>query len=68
MCFHIRFWINLTEPIASLLGFFLCFFLLFFNNHLGFHLIIEIFFLMLNNNDGNVQSYFKKKFIFHMFK
>ena len=48
-----------------------CFFSLFFccfiNNHLGFHLIIEIF-LMLNNNDGNVQSYFKKKFIFHMFK
>ena len=47
--------------------FFSLFFCCFFNNHLGFHLIIEIF-LMLNNNDGNVQSYFKKKFIFHMFK
>ena len=41
--------------------FFFVFLCVFFNNHLGFHLIIEIF-LMLNNNDGNVQSYFKKKF------
>ena len=47
--------------------FFFFFFFFFFNNHLGFHLIIEIF-LMLNYNDGNVQSYFKKIFIFHMFK
>ena len=47
--------------------FFFVFFVVFFNNHLVFHLIIEIF-LMLNNNDGNGQSYFKKKFIFHMFK